>query len=98
MSDESPKGHIHLLMDQIPEVRDSMPIMKLGAPSLAPKKQIRDIVRIVAPEAKFKELGKSGGRGAHHKDRLVAFVNPKSGESNVFPTLGMLLGRRFIGP
>ena len=88
MSNES-KRHIHLSLDHIPEVREPMPVMKLGAPVMAPEKLIRDIVRVIAPEAEFKEMA-SGARHAYHKNRLVAFVNPKSGESNVIPTLGML--------
>jgi len=45
---------------------------------------------LVAPEAEFKELGKSGARGAYYKNRLVAFVNSKTGESKVFPALEKL--------
>lgn len=90
MIGELRKGRINLSLDQIPEVRDSMPVMKLSVPILVPEKLIHDKVRMVAPEAEFKEIKKSGTRCAYHKKRLVAFIDPKVGESNVIPTLGKL--------
>jgi hypothetical protein len=90
MSDKIRKGRIDLLLDQIPEVRGSMLVMKLDTPTLAPEKLIRDTVQVGAPEAEFKKISKSEARVAYHKKRLVALVHPTSGESNVIPTLGML--------
>ena len=35
-------------------------------------------------------MGKSGARAAYEGNRIVAFVNPKTGESRVFPLLEAL--------
>jgi hypothetical protein len=67
-----------------------MAVFKLGAPAVAPDAMIRASVGAAAPDAQWKELGDGGGRAAFDGKRLVAFVNPKTGESSVFPSLEAL--------
>ena len=83
-------GHVSLSLEQIPQVKEPMSLMKLGAAALAPDGVVLDIVRSVAPNAEFKEIGKSGAKVAYDGVRVVAFVNPKTGESRVFPLLESL--------
>ena len=79
-----------LSLDQIPEVKGPMAVMKLGAPAVVPDAMIRELARAAAPGAEWKELGDGGIRAAFEGNRLVAFVNPKTGESGVFPSLEAL--------
>src|SRR5436309_408429 len=91
MSEKVPQNlRIHLSPEQIPEVKQPMPVMKLGAEVVAPEALVQGIVRAVAPEAELKELGNTGARAAYDGHRLVAFVHPKTGESRVFPSLEAL--------
>src|SRR2546430_13814241 len=83
-------GRVSLSLEQIPEIKEPMPVMKLGAAALAPDGLIQDIVRTVAPNGKFSEMGESGARAAYDGNRVVAFVDPKTGESLVFPLLETL--------
>lgn len=71
---------------QIPPVEKPMPLLELGAPALASTDLLESMRDAVAPKARFKEL-KSGATAAYEGKRLVAFVNPKTGESAVFPSL-----------
>ncbi len=81
---------IYLSLDQIPEVKQPMPVMRLGAQVVAPEELLQNIVRAVAPEAELKDLGDTGARAAYDGNRLVAFVHPETGESRVFPALETL--------
>lgn len=81
---------IHLSLEQIPEVKQPMPLMRLGARVVAPEALLQDIVRAVAPGIELKELGNTGARAAYDGQRLVAFIHPKTGESRVFPALESL--------
>ena len=74
---------------QIPAVSKAMPLLELGPPAVAPAELLEELSRTVAPKAKFTEL-KGGARAAYDGKRLVAFVNPKSGESRVYPSLESL--------
>ena len=75
----TPNYQIHLSLEQIPEVTNPMPVMKLGAPVLAPRQMIQDLVRTIAPKAEFKEMGNTGAQAAYEGHRLVAFISPKTG-------------------
>lgn len=83
-------NRVRLSLEQIPEVKKPMPVMKLGGATMAPEKMIQDMVRAVAPNAELKEMGKGGARAAYIGKRLVAFINPATGESRVFPSLETL--------
>ena len=74
---------------QIPAVRKAMPLLELGPPAVASANLLERLSGTVAPRAKFREL-KGGARAAYDGKRLVAFVNPKSGESRVYPSLESL--------
>ena len=74
---------------QIPAVRKAMPLLELGPPAVASADLLERLSGTVAPRAKFREL-KGGARAAYDGKRLVAFVNPKSGESRVYPSLESL--------
>lgn len=75
--------------EQIPTVTKAMPLLALGRPAVASGDLLEKMSRTVAPEATFKEL-KDGARAAYDGERLVAFVNPQSGESRVYPSLESL--------
>ena len=81
--------HIHLSVDQIPEIREPMVLLKLGDPVLAHPELVKEIIRAVAPDAERKE-GTHGAWAAYDGKRLVAFVHPKTGETTVFPALEAL--------
>jgi len=74
-----------LSIDQIPEVKEPMPVLQLGKVNVAPDAIIRDVLHTVAPTATFKPIGKSGARAVYKNDRLLALINPITGESQVFP-------------
>jgi Family of unknown function (DUF6345) len=75
--------------NQIPTIKESMPLLELRAPAVASTDLLERMRDTVAPKARFKEL-KRGARAAYDGKRLVAFVNPKTGESKVFPSLEAL--------
>jgi Family of unknown function (DUF6345) len=80
---------------QIPAVRKAMPLLQLGKPAVASNGLLERLSRNGSPNAKFKEL--KGGLAAYDGKRLVAFVNTKTGESRVFPTLeGLRPGRGLV--
>jgi len=81
--------HIHLSVDQIPEIKEPMALLKLDAPVLAHPELMNEILRAVAPNAERKE-GAHGAWAAYDGKRLVAFVHPKTGETTVFPSLEAL--------
>src|SRR5215469_13032535 len=72
--------------DQIPRITEKMPVYRLDAPTLASQDTVHEFVRNVAPNAQFKTLGNTLST-AYDGDRLVAFMNPSTGESKVFPAL-----------
>jgi Family of unknown function (DUF6345) len=81
---------IEITLEQIPTVKEPMAVLKLGAPALVPRAMLQEMVRTVAPHAAFTELGKDGALAAYDGNRLVAFHNPKTGETKVFPTIEAL--------
>jgi uncharacterized protein DUF6345 len=84
------KPQIHFSPDQIPELKDPLPLMKLGDPVMAPKDLLDGIIRSVTPRVRFDALRSSGARAGYDGRRLVAFVDPKTGISKVFPSLEAL--------
>src|SRR5438067_7142189 len=74
---------------QIPAVRKAMPLLELGEPAVASTDLLEGLSRNGSPNATFREL-KGGALAAYDGKRLVAFVNTKTGESRVYPTLEAL--------
>lgn len=91
--DNTMKTQIHFSPKQIPEVKESMALLKLDVPIVAHKELIQKILRAIAPKAQLKE-GDGGACAAYEGKRLVAFVHPKTGETNVFPSLEALKSGR----
>jgi len=91
--DNTIKTQIHFSPEQIPEVKESMALLELDVPTVAHKELIQKMVRGIAPQAVLKE-GDSGACAAYDGSRLVAFVHPKTGETNVFPSLEALKSGR----
>jgi Family of unknown function (DUF6345) len=90
MTDRTEASEIVLSLEQIPEVKEPMPVMELGTKVLAPEGLLHGVVRAGAPDAAIKPFGQAGAQAAHDGKRLVAFVNPVTGESSVFPLLESL--------
>ena len=70
---------------QIPAVTKAMPLLELGQPVRASTDLIERLSRTGSPNAKVKEM--KGALALYDGKRLVAFVDAKTGESRVFPTL-----------
>ena len=87
---ETATPRIHLSVDQIPEVTEPMPVLKLESPVLAGGDRMREMAQTVAPNSTFRELKKSGARAAYDGKRLVALIDSESGESRIFPSLEAL--------
>src|SRR4051812_17234615 len=62
-----------------------MPLLELGEAAVASTDLIEQLARNGSPNAKLKEL--KGALAVYDGKRLVAFVDTKTGESRVFPTL-----------
>jgi hypothetical protein len=88
---------IHFSADQIPLVKEPLPLLELGAAALPSTDEMMKLANTVAPEASFREL-KNGARGAYAGDRLVAFQNAETGEWRVFPSLETLRSRQECAP
>jgi hypothetical protein len=84
------KPRIDFSAEQIPLVKEPMAIMRLGAAVMAPESLLGAVVRSVAPKAEYKPLKNNGARAAYDGHRMVAFVDPKTGVSKVFPSLEAL--------
>ncbi len=82
-----PTQKIHFTPDQIPAVRDAMPVFKLGDQVMAPTNVMQQMLRVAAPNAGMKPMGNSGVSLARDRERVVAMVNQKTGESKLFPSL-----------
>src|SRR5215469_6329814 len=90
MTDRTEASEIVLSLEQIPEVKEPMPVMELGNKVLAPERLLNGVIRAGAPDAAIKPFGQADALAAHDGKRLVAFVNPVTGESSVFPLLESL--------
>jgi hypothetical protein len=85
-----PCCNVKITPDMIPEIKSAMPVFKLCDQVEVPHDYLSGILKNVAPDAKLSSFGKSGGSAAFDGDKLVAFVNPETGESRVFPSLECL--------
>jgi hypothetical protein len=86
--------------EQIPELKGKMPVLRLESPVLAPETTLEEFalnatLQESAPnmggpnatgEVEFRTLGNIL-RAGFDGDRLVAYLNPTSGESRVFPLI-----------
>jgi hypothetical protein len=92
-------GRIEFSPDkQIPVVKEAMPLLELRSPAVPTADLLEKMRESVSPKASFKNV-KGGARAAYEGSRLVAFVNPQTGDSRVFPSLEKLkpgtgLGKR----
>jgi Family of unknown function (DUF6345) len=94
MSERNEAADVVLSPEQIPEVTSPMPAMELGQSIAAPERLLHDAIRGGVPGAVIEPLGQAGAQAAFHDKRLVAFVNPATGESSVFPLLESLKAGR----
>ena len=90
MTERTEASEIVLSLEQIPEVKEPMPVMELGTKVLAPERHLHDAVRSSTKDGAIKPFGHAGAHAVHDGKRLAAFVNPVTGESNVFPRLESL--------
>jgi hypothetical protein len=84
MDDE--RARVELSPEQIPEV-GPLALLRLGDPVIAPPELLQEMIRDVAADAVLGPYGKSGLRAAYDGGRLIAFVDPRTGESRIFPLL-----------
>lgn len=89
-SEWSDNSRIHFSLEQIPELRELLPVVRLGPQVVAPEALTRDFARSVAAGGELTERGKSGLRARFDGNRLVTYVHPATGESRVFPALEKL--------
>lgn len=87
------KRQIDFSQEQIPEVHEPMQLLKLDAPIVARRDMIEAMVRKITPGAEVRE-GKSGAIAAYDGNRLVAYVHPETGQTNLFPLLERLKAGR----
>ena len=87
MAERTEASEIVLSLEQIPELKEPMPVMELGTKVLAPERHLHDAVRSSTKDGAIKPFGHAGAHAVHDGERLAAFVNPVTGESNVFPRL-----------
>lgn len=82
-------GRVILSPDQVPDVREPLPVLKLGSPWLLKDAFVKRIVRTVAPRGRRKK-STSGFVCTYEGKRLAAFTHAASGASHVFPSLEQL--------
>jgi Family of unknown function (DUF6345) len=83
-------SRIRFSIEQIPELNEPLPVVRLGPQAVAPEALTRECARAVARGAELTEHGKSGLRAAYDGHRLVAYVHPATGQSRVYPSLEKL--------
>jgi hypothetical protein len=93
-SEWSDNSRIHFSLEQIPELRELLPVVRLGPQVVAPEALTRDFARSVAAGGELTERGKSGLRARFDGNRLVTYVHPATGESRVFPASATARTRR----
>ena len=74
----------------IPELPGPLPILTLGPHASIPQNLLQQLVRSTDPNATLTTDSTTGDQFAYHGDNLIAFVNASSGETRVFPNLGVL--------
>jgi hypothetical protein len=87
---------IRFSLQQIPELAESLPVVRLGPQVLAPEALMQDLASTVAQGATLTERGKSGLKATFDGDRLVSYVHLTTGESRVFPSLESLQPGEYI--
>lgn len=87
-------SNIHFSPHLIQLVTTPLPVFELGDAVVAPRHFLNNIIKNVIPDCELKECEEDSEREecensdtltAYDKDKLIAFVDPKTGESNVFP-------------
>ena len=96
MSEPKEASEIVLSLEQIPEVREPMPVLELGTKVMAPEQRLHEVARTSSPDAMIKRFGQAGAEAAHDGKRLIAFVNPVTGEASVLPLLELLKPGRHL--
>lgn len=82
---ESLLQNIHLNRSLIPNVRETWPSFDLSGPTVLPADLLKETLQNVSPKAVLSDIPKSSGKIARDGDRLVAFVNPETGETSIYP-------------
>jgi hypothetical protein len=77
--------------DLIPKLHDPLPVLALSAHTPISRDLLKKFVYASAPNATLTTDRKTGGQYAYDGDRLVALVDPTTGETRVFPTYGTLV-------
>ena len=55
---------IHLSVDQIPEVKGPMPVLKLESPVVPSEDRLAEMAKAVSPNVSFRDLNKGAARAA----------------------------------
>ncbi|KAH6885526.1 hypothetical protein BKA70DRAFT_125827 [Coprinopsis sp. MPI-PUGE-AT-0042] len=75
----------------IPLVKEPLPVFKLGAPASLPVDFLNDLIQEANPGIKLQRNETMGpGLFAYDGDRLVAFVDQGTGETQIFPNIAAL--------
>ncbi|KAH6910220.1 hypothetical protein BKA70DRAFT_118756 [Coprinopsis sp. MPI-PUGE-AT-0042] len=75
----------------IPLVKEPLPVFKLGAPASLPVDFLNDLIQEANPGIKLQPNETMGpGLFAYDGDRLVAFVDQGTGETQIFPNIAAL--------
>ena len=88
---------IRFSLQQIPELAEPLPVVRLGPQVVAPEALMRDFASTVARRATLTERGKPELRASFDGDRLVSYVHLTTGESRVFPSLESLQPGEHLG-
>jgi len=88
---------IRFSLQQIPELAEPLPVVRLGPQVVAPEALMRDFASTVARRATLTERGKPELRASFDGDRLVSYVHLTTGESRVFPSLENLQPGEHLG-
>jgi hypothetical protein len=71
----------------IPKIDVELPILSLHPPAAIPQDLLKQFIYANAPNATLVTDYKTGEQSAYDGDRLVALVDPKTGETRVFPNI-----------
>jgi hypothetical protein len=91
-----PCGNVQLSPTLIPLLTEPLEVFKLGEPVLVPQDFLHNIAKNVVPDIELKQLG-CGTLAAYANNTLVAYLDPKTGESKVFPLLESLSPANGLG-
>jgi hypothetical protein len=76
---------VQLSLEQIPEVKEPMPVLKHDGVSVVPENRIQKIAKNVSPNAEFKKTDEVSV--AYDGDLAIAIINNRTGLSEVFSKL-----------